>query len=446
MKKKILTVLLSTVMLSTILIGCWNNESYANEVEETSEIGMDNTEEVNLNENTNEETEENNSENEVEIEIETVYLLSEVSRFNNDGSTYIACEYEYDELGNKTEEIAYESGRFAHWYQWEYDAVGNMILETSLNEDGLTTGTKTYEYDAMGNIIKVDNVEHSIAYGTDSSGEVVSGGIIRPAETQIDDYSMNVDNTESEEKDGVTTYQYDNNGNLIKKIDVSGETVYEYDANGYMIRQTFVNSGDGGGYVYKEDEVAVVTKEWEYDSTGNQIKETIHSEITINSGGERERTFEESSWTEWEYDERGNNIKETHFDVDGNIDSTKEWEYDENGNNTRETYTGRFEDSKYMYVRVYDSFGNMIKEENYMATTRVDGSINFPVLSRWIEWKYDENGNKISEIHYQSDGSLSDSYEWEYDEDGNLISEIYYWVDGFVYRINYEYITISVPK
>jgi len=64
-----------------------------------------------------------------------------------------------------------------------------------------------------------------------------------------------------------------------------------------------------------------------------------------------------------------------------------------------------------------------------MGGLQSDGSLN----SKWT-YKYDENGNKIEEIWYNSDGSLLDKRTYLYDENGNQIERIRFNSGGLVTR------------
>lgn len=80
--------------------------------------------------------------------------------------------------------------------------------------------------------------------------------------------------------------------------------------------------------------------------------------------------------------------------------------------------------------KIYNEKGNKI-EENYYNS---NGSLIYKNT-----YKYDENGNKIEECHYE-DGSLDKKYTYEYDENGNKMEENWYNSDvSLDKKYTYEY-------
>ena len=105
-----------------------------------------------------------------------------------------------------------------------------------------------------------------------------------------------------------TQLEYDDNGNMIKKVDPYGDVFqYEYDDNGNMIKKVLP---DGNVYLFAYDDNGNMIKEvfpdgdvfqYEYDSNGNMIK----------------RVLPDGAVYQYEYDDKGNKIKEvsTYGDV-----------------------------------------------------------------------------------------------------------------------------------
>ncbi|MBQ5647693.1 MAG: hypothetical protein IIV16_01055, partial [Alistipes sp.] len=83
---------------------------------------------------------------------------------------------------------------------------------------------------------------------------------------------------------------------------------------------------------------------------------------------------------------------------------------------------------RWKHLYKYDSKGNMIEEASY----RGDGS-----LERKDLYKYDSKGNKIEWAYYNCDGSLREKYLYKYDSKGNMIEEASYRGDGSLY---YKYL------
>ena len=65
----------------------------------------------------------------------------------------------------------------------------------------------------------------------------------------------------------------------------------------------------------------------------------------------------------------------------------------------------------------------------------VDGS-----MFEWQEYEYDEAGNRIKTIHYNSDGNIESWEKYEYDETGNKVKyEVYSGLGELVSECEWEY-------
>lgn len=87
-------------------------------------------------------------------------ILKAVREYYIDYNTdewYLWSYGEYDEVGNETKKVAYNSdGSIDWWYEYEYDKVGNIIYETRYKgSDGSALESCGYEneYDEVGNKI-----------------------------------------------------------------------------------------------------------------------------------------------------------------------------------------------------------------------------------------------------------------------------------------------------
>lgn len=181
--------------------------------------------------------------------IERVYTYT----FNDDGSYSRSCEY--TDLYADDTDTAYA----------EFDASGNMTYHEST--DG---NTYYYEYNAEGLLI------HS--YRINSRGKTLND----------------------------LTYEYDENGNLIRQIrDDGGYELYFYDENNKHIHtDTFFADGSQG------DETEECYWEYEYDEAGRLITE---HKIGALHGGTHEKytyTYDEYSNVHTKHDQRQNVIYE----------------------------------------------------------------------------------------------------------------------------------------
>ena len=221
---------------------------------------------------------------------------------------------------------------------------------------------------------------------------------------------------------GVTEYEYDGNGNLIKETwnGMTESTVKEYDANGLLIgsKHKYTDHSE-----YDEDR----TYSYEKDAEGNPVKGYYINNLVDNSGA-------------YEYDDAGNIISGT-FDARHMI---YELEY-ANGVKTKETeyvrWAGKTEDAV-GHVSEYDSNGNKIHFTDYDEDGNVrteyqdefdsDGKLKthtYLVLdgqqtNSGLEYVYDAEGSCINNLVVNNgvveDQNADDRYEYEYDENGNV--------------------------
>jgi hypothetical protein len=168
---------------------------------------------------------------------------------------------------------------------------------------------------------------------------------------------------------------------------------------------------------------------FELDDNGNAITETWYDE-------EGEKSYIYS----YEYDAQGNQIKSYSTTDDGSVMC---WisEYDSAGTLTH--YAGYLDDVL-SGERYFDSYGN---ETNYINYDDDDGSFSYEIITNneydddgklisitshfsdepdliteYIEYEYDDNGNCVLETSYNYDNTIFSSTEREYDEAGNLLS------------------------
>ena len=182
---------------------------------------------------------------------------------------------------------------------------------------------------------------------------------------------------------------YDFDGSIFE------ESTYEYDEEGDLVKEI---SLDPAGVYLKS------TYEYKYDQAGNQVEKIVY-----NTDGSKNDLYT------YEYDEARNLVKEIRYSPDGSIFEESTYEYDEAGNLVKEIVHDIPFDFKSTYE--YDDKGNLVKRFDYES----EG-----LLIRWTNerketYDYDEEGSIVKIISYESDGSIKKkvTYEFEYDMEKN---------------------------
>ncbi len=152
-----------------------------------------------------------------------------------------------------------------------------------------------------------------------------------------------------------------------------------------------------------------------------------------------------------ENNKKGNDL--IFLKLKGNVKSLKEFAYkaiDESGKITKGEKLRNLEsmDDEYDYYKVFDENGNIIEVISYDSAGRrverttyiydkngneievIDYYYDYSVelLSRKRTFKYDEDENIIEEIWY--DPSIAGQYIYKYNEEGNMIEKVWYNPDG----------------
>ena len=190
--------------------------------------------------------------------------------------------YYYDSHDNK---VIYAETYGDYEYRYKYDTDGNILEQAEYNYKGGLEKTTRNTYNADGLLIK------SVMY--------------------------KVKNKEPDvlEKHWYSESKYDDMGSLIRQIIVTSEgTVltdnykYEYDVDGNAVKKTY----DAGtaDYIY----------EYTYDSSGNMLTSSENHKFLFKT--------EQCDSTVYEYDSCGNLIKEKSSFSDGSADIVITYEYD----------------------------------------------------------------------------------------------------------------------
>lgn len=189
---------------------------------------------------------------------------------------------------------------------YEYDAYGRIVKITHSVDNGVhpvSTNVTWYEYDEQNRVIKYGTGGHATLYEYDQNGNIAK--VTKPNGNTAEftyDAQGNVTQEIYKDVDGQTylcyTREYNEHGDVVlshKKhfIYSSGEFTftysYEYDQNGRMIKRVS----------------DTVTDEWEYDELGREIK------YILNQENWHYKRYIRTT----EYDAYGNYAKQTHANV-----------------------------------------------------------------------------------------------------------------------------------
>lgn len=240
MKKKIITLIIATVLTSSTLLGCGNTA-----VEEPIPIAED-KEPVPEEEMPKTEVEETEITEETEAEEELVqeqkYLHLLRTEYHADGSVKDVTKYIYDESGNMTKYISYAAdGSIESYVEYENDTNGNCIKSTTYDADGKVTESDESKYDSNNNYLG------STAYDSD-------GNIIYSSEYEFDDNGNEVKETYC------STFEFDGISTTLKGV-------YKYEYDDKNRRTKWISYGEDGTTVTNIYEYA-------YDDAGNEITMT----------------------------------------------------------------------------------------------------------------------------------------------------------------------------
>ena len=164
--------------------------------------------------------------------------------------------YEYDvanrllSLYNRT-----SNGTVLSSYEYTYNKNG---LRTSMTDH--TGGTATYEYDGENRLTRVEYTDGIVEeYTFDKAGNRTSLTKHGVTTNYAYDAADRIQNA------GSTSYDFDGNGNLIRKTDEDGVTEYHYDGENRLIRVTLPDGSDVN---------------YQYDPFGSRISKDDGNEAT----------------------------------------------------------------------------------------------------------------------------------------------------------------------
>ncbi len=347
---------------------------------------------------------------------ETRYLVKDHSKPWIKGDFLSKITYDFNLFGNLIRKQIFDiNGDLLSTILCSYNKQENLIDRTEYGRKNKIINKEIYTYNEYGKLVEyIKCDEKRIIYNYDNNWNITSAEEYCK-ESDVDLKTENRDGKEEFVFDTKIEYLYNEEGQLIEKINENGtSTVYFYTKN-------VINR------VENRDKTLGLQLSVDYDLNGNLIEKTVYSflgnlEYTIiyryndyNNLIELSTYYPLSPYKKdyygnYEYDEKGRLIlKEDEF-------HSIVFSYDENNNKIREFHSGLH--IQYEFELKFDTKGNEIEYHCDYGSGAADYSL----------YKYNKKGNLIEAKHISYDSYEESSSDWfkslvkfKYDEKGNQI-------------------------
>ena len=258
-----------------------------------------------------------------------------------EGTTLAKYTYGLGKAGERTS-ITEISGGVKTETTYKYDKLDRLVTE-NIERNGNSL-TNTFEYDEVSNrISKETTVKGDVSVLADVDSEAVG---VTEGKTTYTYNALNQLIAETSE-DGVITYTYDNNGNLVKQT--GNKTVdYSYDKENHLLRAVIQNGN------------SVTIEAYTYDYAGNRTSKTINEADIIYYVNDTSGSL---TMVAAETDKYGN---ETAYYTRGaellSMEREKEvWCYLYDGHGSTRFLTNK--DGRITDTYSYDAYGNLFEKE-----------------------------------------------------------------------------------
>ncbi len=256
--------------------------------------------------------------------------------------------------------------------EYTYDGLGHLIKSSSVNKDGETV-EETYSYDGLGRLtLSTGNNGDTQSYSYDSNSNLMSYELNGEGENEVS-YEYDALNrlTKLTNNGIITTYEYDENGNLLKKEQDNGvSTEYVYNDAGLVTSLMTMKGND----VYTSSTVSYLlngmisavnlsgnAKWYNYDLAGRLKEELVNSGIGI------------PMYANYKYDAYGNRTEKSSYADNGETIDTTVYSYDLNNRLISESLEKTGKNSGYKNTRYYyDGNGNMTAKQSWGSDTASD--------------------------------------------------------------------------
>lgn len=251
-------------------------------------------------------------------------------------------------------------------YLYRYDSKGRLLESKKFDDRGLANinNVNTYEYNEKGLLIKKIDSGYPWVYIYNKKGKLIS---------EAKRYTS---------KEGFTyayVYSYDKKGNMIEQKALLGDStvdakwVFTYDGKKNQTEENYYDEhGVDETYKFKYDSKNhMIEKSWTYDSDGY--------------AGER---------TTWQFDKKGNLLVTCQYNKTNSLTSKDSCVYNAKGQKLEAWfyYYGSL-DSKHVYT--LNDLGQVVEEKVYEKAD---------ILSRSYTYEFDSHGNWIKEIEFNPEG------------------------------------------
>ncbi len=332
--------------------------------------------------------------------------------------------FEYDEKQNLTKKIDPSGLESRYTYDPNFSVVLSVTQDPSNSVSGDERVTTT-QIDSRGNIVAIVDAEGKVESRTFSARGLE---LTRTSKRGTSSPATN---------DFTKTKSYDSFGRVTQ--------VTYADENSAVTSSSFVYDSIGN-MISKTDQTGIVTQ-WTYDNSGNILTTSLPSptpqstplvtQVSYDAAGRKIREIDgEGRARQWRYDKNGRVIAEVNFDG-----SSKQFEYDASGNqiattnelgirtlyrfdNLNQKVKTTFEDGA-TETSEYDSSGNITKKTNANdATTTFSYDLSGKMLATVdpLGGTKANSYNKFGEISSTVD-ELGLTTVYEYDKNGRRTTE-----------------------
>ncbi|MEM7758756.1 MAG: FG-GAP-like repeat-containing protein [Cyanobacteria bacterium P01_A01_bin.40] len=190
----------------------------------------------------------------VDISYDKASQMTGMSRYSNLAGTNLVAEsnYTYDKFGRLTDLTHESQTDVLANYNWVYDETNRLTQYNS------PEGTANYSYDDLDQITAADyDYQSDENYSYDDNGNRVGDGYVTGENNQL-------------LSDGIYNYEYDAEGNRVRRIEIATGIVTEYEWD-YRNRLTSVVTKDSSGNV-------VANSGYTYDAFNKRIAKSVDAD------------------------------------------------------------------------------------------------------------------------------------------------------------------------